>query len=168
MPVTLQIPKDRPCNPLAGPVSFTVPVRPTTKKTSNRIVPYRKQIFNKKTRRMESKLLHAVLPSEDFMDFEAQCVSYAATICNRLKRQGVRLPITSPISIRALIYREKRIGDHCGFTQAVGDALKTMGIIVDDRIIDDWDGTRRLHDKAFPRLEIFISPVGDESQEELF
>lgn len=168
MPVTLQLPRDKPYNPLAGPISFTVPVRPTTKKTSQNIVTFKKMVFDKKQRKMALKTLHSIQPSADFLKFERECVLHAAVINSRLIRQGVRLPITSPISIRVLIYREKRIGDHCGFTQAVGDVLKSMDIIIDDRIIDDWDGTRRLHDKAFPRLEIFISPAGDVSQEELF
>jgi hypothetical protein len=166
--VTLKLPKDKPHHPLTAALSITLPVRPTTKKTSNRVIAFKKKVFNPKTRQMEMRHQHAVLPSEDYVEFERTCVSHAATICGQLRRQGVQLPITSPISIRALIYREKRVGDHTGFTQAIGDVLKSMDIILDDRIIEHWDGTRRLHDKARPRVELLIQPVGGDEQEEMF
>lgn len=167
--VTLKLPKDKPCHPLTAALSITLPVRPTTKKTSNRIVTFKRTVFDKKLRRPVAKMMHAVLPSEDYVEFERICVSHAATICGQLRRQGIQLPITSPISIRALIYREKRVGDHTGFTQAIGDVLKSMDIILDDRIISSWDGTRRLHDKARPRVELLIEPFNEEAtgQEDL-
>ena len=45
---------------------------------------------------------------------------------------------------------------------ALGVAIRwSAGIIADDRQIEDWDGSRRLIDAANPRVEIYITLVGD-------
>ncbi len=66
------------------------------------------------------------------------------------------LPITSLVSIKADIYRPRAIGDVHGFQQAIGDYLEGHGILKDDKLIEHWDGTRRLKDTAVPRVELTI------------
>lgn len=67
------------------------------------------------------------------------------------------LPIDVPVGICALIYRDRATGDAQGFYQAIGDYLEDQGILKNDRLIEHWDGSRRLKDKDHPRIELTIS-----------
>lgn len=67
-----------------------------------------------------------------------------------------KFPIDFPVSVEALIYRPRAIGDVHGFQQAIGDYLEGHGILKNDRLIEHWDGTRRLKDTAVPRVELTI------------
>jgi Holliday junction resolvase RusA-like endonuclease len=68
----------------------------------------------------------------------------------------LNLPITVPVSVEAAIYRQRAVGDVQGFQQALGDYLEGQGILKNDRLIEHWDGTRRLKDAAVPRVELII------------
>lgn len=61
-----------------------------------------------------------------------------------------------PVSVEAAIYRQRATGDVQGFQQALGDFLEGQGILQNDRLIEHWDGTRRLKDAAVPRVELII------------
>jgi len=50
------------------------------------------------------------------------------------------------VNCRALIYRDKRIGDAVNYYQAIADALEEAGVVTNDRLIAAWDGSRLLHD----------------------
>lgn len=67
--------------------------------------------------------------------------------------------IAGPVSVRALFYRDADRGDLTNYEQGVGDALQGAGIIVNDKQIESWDGSRKLIDRANPRVEIFIEPM---------
>lgn len=77
-------------------------------------------------------------------------------------------PISTPVGIRALIYRDRAVGDVQGFQQAIGDylQLEKVGVLANDRLIEHWDGTRRLKDAAHPRIELEIT-VLDVSRENI-
>jgi len=62
------------------------------------------------------------------------------------------LPITRPVNVRALFYRERLTGDACNFYQALADALQEGGIVEDDKLIVSWDGSRLLKDAENPRI----------------
>jgi len=82
--------------------------------------------------------------------------------------QGERpqMPITEPVHVKALIYRERAVGDVHGFHQAIGDYLEAKGILKNDSLIDNWDGTRRLKDPARPRVEVEITPITGAAKED--
>ena len=142
---------------------------PRTKKNSARVVT----IPAKGARRCHAcgKMpgFPKVLPSEAYETWERAALREMLVIVPALRAAGVELPITAPISVEALVYVEPRadgkmradVGDVCGYYQAVGDMLQAAGIIADDRQIEDWDGSRRLIDAANPRVEIYITLVGD-------
>lgn len=72
------------------------------------------------------------------------------------------------VNCRALIYREMRSGDAVGFYQAIGDFLQLAGVVVNDKFIVSWDGTRLLKDPVRPRVELELTRVGESVQGELF
>jgi len=65
----------------------------------------------------------------------------------------------TPVHVKALFYRDADRGDLCGYQQAGGDALEAAGVVSNDKIIDSWDGSRRLIDRQNPRVEIEVSPM---------
>jgi hypothetical protein len=67
--------------------------------------------------------------------------------------------INFPVNCEALFYRDARIGDACGFYQAVGDMLQAAGVLADDKHIASWDGSRLLKDARRPRVEITLTEV---------
>lgn len=89
----------------------------------------------------------------------------------RAQWQG-RPPIEGPVHVRALIYRDRAVGDLVAFEQAIGDVLEAPGrtasestrrrkasVIKNDVQIDSWDGSRRLKDPENPRVELEIRAV---------
>ena len=73
-------------------------------------------------------------------------------------------PITCPVSCRALFYRDARRGDLVGFMQGLADLLEQRQILENDRLIESWDGTRLLLDRARPRVEVVIAPASTGGQ----
>jgi hypothetical protein len=140
---------------------FTIPTKPRTKKTSNRIVSFGKPCYSCKRRPFQK-----IIPSEAFEQMEAECMAYAPIIGSKLRAGGVSLPIADEVSVRALFFRDADRGDVTGYMQALADVLqepnqnrKGMGIIRDDRQIVGWDGTRLLKDSVRPRIEVEISVI---------
>jgi len=145
---------------------FVITSKPRTKKTSNRIV------------RIKSKdggEFIKVMPSKAFMEWQKDAIEQAQLIRPALIANGLKLPITCPISVKTLVFRGQYSGDLCGFEQAIGDALQEpqykpnpknnniprqtragMGIIGDDEQIKSWDGSRLYFDADHPRVEITI------------
>lgn len=98
-----------------------------------------------------------VLPSLAYEQWEAAALRECVGIKAALRAAGIELPIVAPISVEALIYRDRNVGDLSNFLEAIADMMQAAGIIEDDRQIEDWDGSRRLKDATNPRCEIFIT-----------
>lgn len=101
---------------------FTLLVRPATKKTGNRIVG-----MGKPCRSCGKRKFQRVLPSEQFEEFEASCLQIGAPIVAAIRGRlsdGATLPITKPVHVRALFYRDRGVGDWTGFTNALADVLQ--------------------------------------------
>lgn len=140
-------------------ISFMVPGVARTKKTSQRIV--RMGRFTK------------ILPSEAYLEWFNSSMRYVPVIKRKLRDAGVRLPLTGPVHLRAVFFRDAERGDLCGFLQAIGDFLQEprdaksgkrignrirdgAGIIGDDSQIISFDGSRLLKDADRPRIEVTI------------
>lgn len=67
------------------------------------------------------------------------------------------LPLTEPVNITALFYREALVGDAVGFYQALADSLQKGGIVLNDALVVTWDGSRLRKDDARPRVEVTIT-----------
>ena len=87
---------------------------------------------------------------------------------------GVELPIAGLVNCQALIYRDRNTGDLLGYEEALADWLQApkirdgkmvrqgAGIILDDRQIVQWDGSRLLKDAADPRIEVTLTVVKEQ------
>src|SRR4029079_8059044 len=62
--------------------------------------------------------------------------------------------LAEDVNCCAHIYRARRQGDAVNFYQAIADALQDAGVVVNDRLIVSWDGSKLLHDKKRPRVEL--------------
>lgn len=149
-------------------ITFTLPVQPRTKKTSNRIV-----------RMGKNKERIRILPSEEYEQFALECMFFRGKLHREI---DFPLPITGPVAVKALFYRSGDYGDALGYEQALADILQDekwskakngkapkkirdgLGIILDDKQIRWWDGSRLLIGE--PRVEVEITILG-ESQERL-
>lgn len=68
-------------------------------------------------------------------------------------------PIRSDVNCRALFYRDANRGDAVGYYQGLADLLEKRTVIVNDRQIVSWDGSRLLKDAAHPRVELWLEAV---------
>ena len=98
-------------------------------------------------------------PSKAYQRFRADCLRQ---ITGRYKQR-----ITTPVNVRCLFFMQKdyittkgRI-DLVGLLQAIDDILTDAGVIDDDccRIVAGHDGSRVLHDRENPRVEITITEL---------
>lgn len=148
---TLSIPRTVKCPP------FSILGPPRTKKTHNRIARFGKD-----------RQFTKILPSKEHELWHKLAMQQAPLIRAQLIRDGIHLPISEAVGVKALFYREANTGDLTGYMQALGDFLqesrqrkgKTVrsgaGVILDDRQICSWDGTRNLIDRRNPRIEVVI------------
>lgn len=67
--------------------------------------------------------------------------------------------IDAPANMRALVYRERNVGDLLNYLASVSDALERAGVVADDRLIVSVDGSRLLLDRERPRVEIELLPA---------
>lgn len=102
-------------------ITFTIPGRPATKKTGQRIV--------------KCGAYHKILPSRAYEEYEAYCLIWLGRIKERF---------TGKVAIRAVYTMPNRKSwpDLTGLMQATGDILEKARIIDNDRDIVSWDGTR--------------------------
>ncbi len=110
---------------------------PRTKKTSQRIVR------NRKT-------------GKPFVIGSDKTRAWANTATLQLKSQWHREPLSCSVAVKATFYRVRRTGDLTNFAQSLGDVLQGT-VIVNDRQIVSWDGSRLEWDKKRPRVEVEIS-----------
>ncbi len=88
----------------------------------------------------------------------ATAAGWAQSAIGQLKSQWHRPGgIDQPVTVRALIYRDRATGDAVGYYQAIGDALQEAWVLRDDESIADWDGSRRLKDKQNPRIVVVVT-----------
>jgi Holliday junction resolvase RusA-like endonuclease len=136
---------------------FVIYGPPATKKTSNRVISIPKKGARACFACGHRPGFPKVLPSEQYEAWLEEALHQMILIRAKLARRGVNLPIAGAVSIEALIYRPTNTtGDVNGYQQAIGDMLQAARVLVNDRQIEDWDGSRRRVDPAKPRVEIYI------------
>lgn len=147
---------------------FVVRGAPRTKKNSPRIVTIPRKGALRCHTCGHMTGFPRILPSEAYEEWESAALRECLVIRPVLTAAGFTLPITSPIGIEALIYRDRNVGDLSNYLEAVADMLQAAGIIADDRQIEDWDGSRRLIDRDNPRVEIYITILEETPIQESF
>lgn len=110
---------------------------PRTKKNSSRLVKVGK--------------FHKIIPSEAY---ERWCASALPQL--RIHWQG-QPPIMTPVNVAAIFFRDALRGDAVGYYQGLADALQAAKVIIDDKFIVSWDGSRLSVDYDKPRIELDIT-----------
>lgn len=124
-------------------MTFTILGAPRTKKTSQRIVRNRRTgktliIASKLTKGWTKTAVEQLIAAKPHPDWPA---------------------IGRPVNCCAFIYRDRQAGDAVNYYQAIADALQDAGIVVNDRLIVSWDGSRLLLDRKRPRVELELEPT---------
>jgi Holliday junction resolvase RusA-like endonuclease len=138
-------------------VKFTILGVPATKKNSPRMF---------RNRRTGTSF---PMPSKASADWTESAVAQLAATWGRSShvtaidsRRGIVTmgygPIQCGVSVKALVYRARAVGDLDNYLTCVGDALQKAGVIVNDKQIESWDHSRKLIDRARPRVEVEVSP----------
>jgi Holliday junction resolvase RusA-like endonuclease len=126
-------------------IKFVIPINPTTKKNSTRIV------INKRTGK------YMVIPSEKYKKYEEQCIAFVP-----------HLGIDYSVNIKAVYYRgTKHKVDLCNLHECLLDVLVKYGCIADDNshIVVSMDGSRVFYDKDNPRTEVWIERIEEDGEE---
>ena len=122
-------------------LKIVIALNPVSKKNSQRIVQTR-----------DGRPF--IIPSKAYAKYEKEAGKYLAPL---------RKPhIDYPVNVKCLFYMEtRRRVDLSNLIEACDDVLVKYGILEDDnyRIVAGHDGSRILHDKSFPRTEIYISKM---------
>ena len=116
-----------------------------------------------------------VIPSEAYQEWHNKAMTQVPILRTLARDQGAELPIQGPVGIKALFYRDADQGDWQGYVDGLADFLQVSkvnkhgkttrngaGIIVDDKQVDNWDGTRRRIDRANPRIEVEITVLQEQ------
>jgi Holliday junction resolvase RusA-like endonuclease len=69
---------------------------------------------------------------------------------------GIIAPLSQPVEVTAVFYRDRNVGDQDNYQKGLGDFLQKAGIIKNDKLIH-WTGLTRLDkDTERPRIEVKI------------
>lgn len=115
---------------------FVLPGPPRTKKNSGRI----KNVGRHKV----------IAPSLAWLAWRDDCRLYAAG------RPELQLLLSAPVNCRALFYRDADRGDASGYYNGLGDVLEELGVVLNDKYLVSWDGSRMRKDAENPRTEIVL------------
>ena len=127
---------------------YLIPVNPVPKKNSQDI------FFNKKT-------------GKPFIKQSPRYEAFATAAAYFLRPKPSN-PITYPVNVKAVYYRDsRRKVDTSNLDEALHDILVENKILKDDcrDIIASTDGTRTFYDKENPRVEVEITPYEGEYEQ---
>jgi len=101
-----------------------------------------------------------IIPSKAYTKWEKQV---RASLWEQIRYAGLSgknggLPLTGPISVKAVVYFKGAEPDLSGCLESVGDCLEGY-LYENDRQIKSWDGSRTFHDLKNPRTEITIEAM---------
>ncbi len=116
-------------------ISFEIPGPPRTKKNSSRL-----DLRGVRPRK---------IPSKAFEEWNKQAQLHLMQV----RRKWDVMPLECPVNCRATFYRDAFRGDAVGYYQALADALEEAGIVENDSLIVQWDGSRLKVDAVNPRIE---------------
>jgi len=134
----------KPTAVMSALLRFTVDGAPRTKKNSSRSV------------RPQGRSYPRILPSSAFEQWRALALRQ---LCDLHWRRFVSLPFRCDVNCAAVFYRDRDIGDAVGYYQGLADLLQEARILVDDRQIVSWDGSRLAKDASRPRVDVTLSEI---------
>lgn len=101
-----------------------------------------------------------LLPSKQYKAFEEEAMKQLLWMYGNIE------PIDYPVNLKAIFYREANYkSDLVNYMQALQDVLVKGGVLKDDnvKIVQSIDGSRLFTDKNYPRIEVEIERVKDDS-----
>lgn len=131
---------------MAVDLKFVIPVKPRTKKNSQRIVRVGRRSIP--------------IPSEQYKQYEKDCLM---VIPGEMRQR-----IAVPVNVKAIYYVDsKRKVDKTNLESALMDMLVKAGVLADDSAINpdivvSTDGSRVYVDRLNPRTEVEITDAGGE------
>lgn len=126
---------------------FTLELEPTTKKTGQRIV----------TLRRNGIIRNIIIPSKKYKDFEKQAIKMLKDM--GLENYHEEMFGGCPLHITAIFYSKKKTRrDLTNLEEALADVLQYAKVIINDCMIESWDGSRKKIDKDHPRVEFKLEP----------
>lgn len=126
-------------------MKFIVISAPRTKKTSQQIARVRGRTFI-----VQDKVKAA---------YQKTAVEQLSAQLAEVRRHGDFATFDAPVQVSATFYRDKNLGDLVGYMQMIADCLEKAGVVVNDRLIQSWDGTRFTKDAANPRTELEVTAL---------
>lgn len=91
--------------------------------------------------------------------YQKTAVEQLAVQLAEMKEYGAWIPLDGPVHVRATFYRDKNLGDLVGYMQMIADCLEKGCVVVNDRLIESWDGTRMTKDADNPRTELEVTAL---------
>lgn len=126
-------------------IKFTIPLKPVTKKNSQRIIPVGKKD--------DGTPVHRIVQSKQYLEYEE-----AAGWLIPYKGKN----ISSPCEVQCLFYMPSHHKvDLTNLLAAIDDILVKYKVLADDncQIIVSHDGSRVLYDKEHPRTDVTIKTL---------
>lgn len=68
-------------------------------------------------------------------------------------------PLECKLHVQATIYRDRAVGDWLGYMQGLADLLQERDVVVNDRQLVCWDGSRLDKDKHRPRIQVTLTEI---------
>lgn len=68
-------------------------------------------------------------------------------------------PLTCPVRVEAVFYRDRAAGDLDNYEKGLGDFLQRAGLIANDQQISSWGESRLDKDAARPRVEVTLTTM---------
>ena len=100
-----------------------------------------------------------VKPSEAWLAWRDNVQAWWLKGARLEARRAAPLPLTVPLNCAALFFRDRRAGDSTGYYQGLADVLQELGVVRDDVLIEQWDGSRLRVDRLNPRVELVLTPA---------
>lgn len=126
---------------------------PTTKKTSSNFTTIRLK---------DGRSFQKLFPSKLYQKWERAAIRSMKACFSEMRLAGV-WAIDDWMNCEAKIFYKGPQGDTVGYQQAIGDMLQKSELITNDKHIESWDGSARIHVKEWPRLELcltYLWPAG--------
>lgn len=148
-----------------------IEMAPRTKKTHNQVALIRSHGKGQPCPHCRRPVLVKVFPSQAWRDWtrdttvtlnEGELLG-SPTGKTFILRHGNRGVIWQPhahaVNCRAVFYRDANRGDLIGYAQGLADLLEERGVLVNDALIQGWDGSRLDVDHERPRVEAELTPL---------
>jgi len=127
------------------------------------IIPVNKHI-SKKNRKVIRKKFNGQRFIGSVSSFKKEELLYISFIKSSMHKYSNEYPLRCPLHLKALFYYKntsndqkwKRVIDLSNLLQAPEDCLEKAGCILNDKLIESYDGSRRIYGHSSFLVELFL------------